>query len=114
MSGIHICFSPKADRVITVADETYTRYCFGCRKHLIHQWRFEVYDEVTEENCWYDPLIDLRCEGCGMDRADFPGLYRDGPRPIPELVLDRFRLALGPTSAPNPKPDPTPTKREGA
>lgn len=90
MSTLHICFSPKVDRWIEVPDEPATRYCYACRKDLRHAWHFGFYDEPT----YYEPPTELRCTGCGKDRTTFPGTYWEGGRPIPEVVLDRLRVAL--------------------
>jgi hypothetical protein len=90
MTTLHICRAPKVDRWITVADDRPTRYCFGCRKHLPHEWDFGFYDEPT----YYEPPDRLRCTGCGQDRTEFPGTGWDGPRPVPPVVIQRLREVM--------------------
>lgn len=86
---LHICRSPAVDRWVTIPDNRPTRWCFGCRKHLPHVWEFGFYDEPS----YWEPPHYLRCSRCHEDRALFPGLEFDGPRPIPEDILDSLREA---------------------
>ena len=53
------------------------RWCFKCRKHLLHEL---VCRRPIDRMSYYGPQADLECVGCHEDNADFPGVYRDGPR----------------------------------
>lgn len=88
--SLHVCRAPALDRTLKVPDDRPTRYCFGCRKRLPHSWEFGFYDEPT----YWEPPHYLRCSGCGQDRALFPGLEFDGPRPIPQKVLKNLSAAI--------------------
>lgn len=76
---IHVSRGPS--EILAVADDDRpTRYCFGCRRHTRHTWRLAGGQE------FYDPVPLIACEKCGEDRTDFPGLDRDGPKPVPAGV----------------------------
>lgn len=70
---MHIC-CPRMDVLATAVDFRETRWCFGCRKHLRHEWAMHGDPKPS----YYDPLPSCRCSACGQDRTDFNG-WRDGP-----------------------------------
>jgi hypothetical protein len=53
------------------------RWCFKCRKHLMHELVVRTPDDPMS---YYGPHAALECVGCHEDNADFPGTFRDGPR----------------------------------
>lgn len=71
----------------TAEDDRPTRWCFSCRKHLRHTWAL-MDDPPERQPSPYEPVPVLRCERCGRDHTDFPGLDRDGPNYPSEAVWD--------------------------
>ena len=75
-------------------DDRPTRFCFnrGCREHLPHSWAL-MDDPPERQPSYYEPVPVLRCSRCGGDHADFPGMYRDGPRypskPVWDYLVER-------------------------
>lgn len=75
MSLLHITRTPLEEYRPREAERV--RWCFKCRKHLLHEL---VFRRPIDPMSYYGPQIDLECVGCHRDNADFPGTYRDGPR----------------------------------
>lgn len=63
----------------TSPDDRPARFCFRCRERLPHTWAL-LDDPPERQPSYYEAVPVLRCSGCGEDHADFPGIYRDGPR----------------------------------
>lgn len=77
------CVTEPTLHILRVSTEEYrreperVRWCFKCRAHLMHEL---VFYRPTDPMSYYGPHIVCECEGCHEDNADFPGVYRDGPR----------------------------------
>lgn len=72
---LHVHWGPNRT-LATCPDDRPWRWCFSCREHLPHSWA--LIGDV--EPSYYEDVPVLRCSRCGHDCADFPGIYRDGPR----------------------------------
>jgi len=46
------------------------RWCFGCRRHLPHDWVLRN-DTPPDEPSWYEPIWVLECSECRKDRTRF-------------------------------------------
>jgi hypothetical protein len=68
---IHIVPGPTQE-IARQPDERETRWCFGCRKHLTHEWVCYT-DPPERQPSYYDPIWVLECSRCGKDRTRFPG-----------------------------------------
>jgi len=44
------------------------RWCFGCRKRLLHEW--QLWDDA-EPLSYYEPIWVCICSSCGRDRTEF-------------------------------------------
>ena len=79
MSGELLCIIPGPKHVIKREDAG-VRWCFGCRKHLPHEWLL-LHDNPhplpddypVEQLSYYEPVWTCRCSQCGKDRTAFPG-----------------------------------------
>jgi hypothetical protein len=71
MSGELLCIIPGPTKELA-READGVRWCFGCRKHLVHDW--VLYGD--EGPSYYDPEWICECSGCGKDRTDFPGRVR--------------------------------------
>lgn len=94
MSGaIHICPGP----TVSIREGTQERWCFGCRKRLIHTWQL-LSDPPERQPSYYEPTWICRCSRCKFDRTDFPGSESyGGPPPEVETMptgRDPFREAI--------------------
>lgn len=47
------------------------RWCFAERKRLPHTRVVLDYEKDSPHLGWYEPVVMLRCSGCGKDRTHF-------------------------------------------
>lgn len=61
-----LCVIPGPNRFIK-SEPAVLRWCFGCRKHLDHEWQLWGDSEPS----YYEPSWMCICSGCGRDRTEF-------------------------------------------
>ena len=54
------------------------KWCFGCRKRLVHSKVFHIEKLVWKKDQlvsggYAEPYMTVECPGCKEDRTDFPG-----------------------------------------
>lgn len=75
----YICGVPREVMRVIKVEAVPERWCFGERKRRTGTWTLSAPDTdwVLETHAygWADPVWAYRCDGCGEDRALFPGRY---------------------------------------
>jgi hypothetical protein len=63
-----VCFS-RAVEVRRTEDDRQTRWCFGCRAHVVHE-RVVYADPMPS---YYEPQLAIECTRCHKEDIYFPG-----------------------------------------